>query len=123
MIGYVTVGVTDIEKAKAFYCDLFADRGAKVLVDVGRLAMIGATPKEAMISVCIPHDKNDPQPGNGNMVAFQAQSKEEADALYHKAISLGATCEGEPGQRIPDRFYGAYVRDPDGNKMAFYVFG
>lgn len=123
MIGYVTVGVTDIEKAKKFYCDLFADRGAKVLIDVGRLAMIGATPKEPMISVCEPYDGNDPQPGNGVMVAFRANSKEEADALYDKAISLGATCEGEPGQRIPDRFYGAYVRDPDGNKMTFYVFG
>lgn len=123
MIGYVTVGVSDMEKAKAFYCDLFADRGAKVIIDAGRIAMIGATPKEPMISVCVPYDKEDPQPGNGNMVAFAAKSKEEADALYAKAISLGATCEGEPGQRIPDRFYGAYVRDPDGNKMTFYVFG
>lgn len=123
MIGYVTVGVSDMERAKKFYCDLFAERDAKVLVDIGRLAMIGATPKEPMISVCIPYDENDPQPGNGNMIAFRANGKEEAEALYHKAISLGATCEGEPGQRIPDRFYGAYVRDPDGNKLAFYVFG
>ncbi len=123
MIGYVTVGVSDIEKAKAFYCDLFADRGAKVIIDAGRIAMIGATPKEAMISVCEPYDKNDPQPGNGNMVAFAAKSKEEVDALYAKAISLGARCEGAPGQRIPDRFYGAYVRDLDGNKIAFYLFG
>lgn len=57
------------------------------------------------------------------MVAFAAKNKEEVDALYAKAISLGATCEGAPGQRIPDRFYGAYVRDLDGNKMTFYVFG
>ena len=41
MIGYVTVGVSDMEKAKAFYCDLFADRGAKVIIDGGRIAMIG----------------------------------------------------------------------------------
>ena len=32
-------------------------------------------------------------------------------------------CDGEPGQRIPDMFYGAYVRDPDGNKLAFFQFG
>ena len=49
--------------------------------------------------------------------------KEKVDELYHKAKSLGGSCEGEPGQRIPDMFYGAYVRDPDGNKIAFYVFG
>lgn len=123
MIGYVTVGTTDMDRAKAYYCDLFADRGAKVLIDAGRIAMIGATPKEPMISVCLPYDGNDPQPGNGTMIAIQAKDKKEADALYNRAISLGATCDGEPGQRIPDRFYGAYVRDPDGNKMAFYVFG
>ena len=41
MIGYATIGVNDMERAKKFYVDLFADEGAKVLVDVGRLAMIG----------------------------------------------------------------------------------
>ena len=45
------------------------------------------------------------------------------DKFYKKAIDLGATCDGEPGQRIPNQFYGAYVRDPDGNKLAFYHFG
>lgn len=123
MIGYATVGVTDMEAAKKFYCDLFADQGAKVAVDIGRLAMIGTGRGQPMIAVCLPYDGNDPTPGNGNMVAFAAGSKEEAEALYHKAISLGASDEGEPGQRIPDRFYGGYVRDPDGNKLCFYVFG
>ncbi|MBM1473585.1 VOC family protein, partial [Sulfitobacter mediterraneus] len=45
------------------------------------------------------------------------------DQLHQKALDLGATCDGPPGQRIPDRFYGAYVRDPDGNKLCFFVFG
>ena len=76
-----------------------------------------------MVAVCIPYGEQPNHPGNGNMIAFTAESKENADALYHKAIELGATCDGEPGQRIPDVFYGAYVRDPDGNKLAFYVFG
>jgi predicted lactoylglutathione lyase len=57
------------------------------------------------------------------MVAFTADSKEEVDAFYAKAIELGAADEGAPGQRIPDRFYGAYVRDFDGNKLCFFKFG
>jgi predicted lactoylglutathione lyase len=57
------------------------------------------------------------------MVAINPGSKAQVDALYHKAISLGGSCEGEPGQRIPDMFYGAYFRDPDGNKFAFAEFG
>jgi predicted lactoylglutathione lyase len=45
------------------------------------------------------------------------------DKLYARALELGATSEGEPGQRIDDVFYGAYIRDPDGNKIAFFQFG
>lgn len=122
MIGYTTLGVSDIERAKKFYTELFAEQGAKVQVDVGRLAMIGTSAKEPMISVCVPHNEQDPHPGNGVMVAFRGGSKEGADALYHKAISLGATCEGAPGSRIEGQFYGGYVRDLDGNKLCFFDF-
>ncbi len=123
MIGYITIGVRDLAKAKAFYTELLADLGASVLIDTDRIAFIGKSMKEPMLSICIPYDKNDPHPGNGNMFGISAGTKENVDKLYHKAISLGASCDGKPGQRIPDVFYGAYARDPDGNKMAFYVFG
>ncbi len=123
MIGYVTIGVNDMDKAKAFYTELLSDLGASVLMDMGRIAFIGTGMDAPMLSVCIPHNEDDPQPGNGNMVAISAPSKEKAEELYNKAIALGGSCEGEPGQRIPDMFYGAYVRDPDGNKLVFYVFG
>ncbi len=123
MIGYTTLGVTDMERAKKFYIELFADQGASLQFDGGRIAFIGNSMAEPMIAVCIPHNEEMPNPGNGVMVAFSAGSKENAEKLYKRAISLGATCEGEPGQRIPDQFYGAYVRDPDGNKLAFFEFG
>lgn len=123
MIGYTTVGVADMEKAKAFYCDLFAEKGAKVQIDAGRIAMIGAAPNQPMVAVCTPYDGEAPNPGNGGMIAFPSREKTEVDALHAKALALGASDEGAPGQRVPDRFYGAYVRDPDGNKLCFFVFG
>jgi predicted lactoylglutathione lyase len=123
MIGYVTLGVKDMAKAKEFYSSLLADLDAQVLIDMDRIAMIGRSMQEPMIAVCIPFDEQDPHPGNGNMVAFPAGSKENVDKLHAKALELGGSCEGEPGQRIPDMFYGAYVRDPDGNKLAFFEFG
>lgn len=123
MIGYVTIGVKDMERAKQFYTSLLEDLGASLLMDMGRIAMIGKSMQEPMLAVCVPFNESDPQPGNGNMVAFSAGSKEAVDTFYQKAISLGATCDGEPGQRIPDMFYGAYVRDLDGNKLAFFQFG
>jgi predicted lactoylglutathione lyase len=123
MIGYVTIGVNDMEKAKAFYTELLADLGASLTMDMGRIAFIGNGQGKPMLSICVPYDENDPHPGNGNMVAIDPGSKELVDKLYAKALELGATDEGAPGQRIDDVFYGAYFRDPDGNKMAFYQFG
>lgn len=123
MIGYVTLGVSDMARAKDFYANLLGDLGAKVLLDMGRIAFIGKSMKEPMLAVCTPFDGEPNHPGNGNMLAIPPGSKEAVDALYKKAIELGASCDGEPGQRIPDQFYGAYVRDPDGNKLAFFEFG
>ncbi|KKN46220.1 hypothetical protein LCGC14_0675050 [marine sediment metagenome] len=122
MIGYTTVGTADMDRAKKFYCDLFESKGAKVLVDAGRIAMIGTGRGAPMIAVCEPYNKEAPTPGNGVMVAFNAETKPEVDEIYARAIELGATCDGPPGQRVPDRFYGAYVRDFDGNKLCFFKF-
>lgn len=122
MIGYTTIGVSDMERAKKFYCDLFADKGAKVVIDAGRIAFIGTKRGEPMLAVCEPYDKEAPTPGNGVMIAFTIDEKEEADRLHARALKLGGTCDGAPGQRIPDRFYGSYVRDPDGNKLCFFTF-
>ncbi|RMJ02884.1 Glyoxalase-like domain protein [Marinobacter litoralis] len=123
MIGYVTLGVSDMEKAKQFYSDLLGDMGAKLLLDMGRIAFIGKDLSTPMLAVCTPFNGEPNNPGNGNMLALQPGSKEAVDSYYKKAIELGATCDGEPGQRIPNQFYGAYVRDPDGNKLAFFQFG
>ncbi|MCK7550668.1 VOC family protein [Marinobacter goseongensis] len=123
MIGYVTLGVSDMAKAKQFYSDLLGDLGAKILLDMERIAFIGKNMGSPMLAVCKPFNGEPNHPGNGNMLAIQPGSKEAVDAHYHKAIELGATCDGEPGQRIPNQFYGAYVKDPDGNKLAFFHFG
>ncbi|GAA6177186.1 VOC family protein [Sulfitobacter pacificus] len=123
MIGYTTIGVSDMERAKTFYTDLFETQGAKVVIDMGRIAFLGTKRGEPMLAVCEPYNKEAPAPGNGNMIAFPVSTKEEVDTLHARAIALGATNDGAPGQRIPDRFYGAYAHDPDGNKICFFVFG
>jgi len=123
MIGYITLGVSDMQSAKQFYGELLADLGASLQFDMDRIAFFGKSTAEPMVAVCIPFDEQETHPGNGNMVAFTPGSKEAVDKLYHKAIELGASCDGEPGARIPDVFYGAYVRDTDGNKLCFAYFG
>lgn len=123
MIGYATIGVADMGRAKKFYGDLFEPNGAKVVLDQGRIAFVSAGRDQPMLAICEPYDGAAPSPGNGAMIAFAAKDKAEVDTMYARAIDLGGADEGAPGQRIPDRFYGAYVRDLDGNKLCFFVFG
>lgn len=123
MLGYVTIGVNDMARAKTFYTELLSGLGSKLLLDMGRIAFIGKSMKGPMIAVCEPFNGEAPSAGNGAMLAFYPGSKEAVATYYHKAIELGATSDGEPGQRMEDQFYGAYVKDPDGNKLAFYYFG
>ncbi|MBL6691432.1 MAG: VOC family protein [Pseudomonadales bacterium] len=122
MIGYATIGTADMEKAKAFWSGVLASKGASVLMDIGRIAFIGSGMDQPMLAVCIPYNEEAPSPGNGNMLAIPAETREEVDALYAKAMELGASDDGEPGERMPT-FYGAYIRDPDGNKACFYKMG
>lgn len=123
MISYVTLGVSDLTAAKAFYGQLLGDLNGKALMDMGRIAFFGKSMAQPMLAVCVPFNQQPAHPGNGNMVSFQPGSKEKVDALYNKAIALGATCDGAPGQRIENTFYGAYVKDSDGNKLCFCHFG
>ena len=119
MLGYVTIGVKDMNRAENFYNALLSEICAKQLFSQDRIKMYGTSPQAGMLAICIPYDERDPQPGNGNMVAISGGSREAVDKLYAKAIALGANDEGEPGERNPV-FYGAYVRDLDGNKLCFY---
>ena len=120
MIGYTTIGTSDLGRATAFYDALLAEVGAKQLFDAERIFFYGTSLEcGGMLAVCTPYDEKDPAPGNGNMVAIPGGSPEGVDRLYARAIELGATDEGEPGERLPI-FYGAYVRDLDGNKLCFF---
>ena len=59
------------------------------------------------------------------MVALWAKSWREVEAFHASALAHGGTSEGAPGLRLaynPD-FYAAYVRDPDGNKLAVVCRG
>lgn len=122
MISYVTLGVSDLAAAKKFYSELLADLGGKILIDMDRISFIGKSMAAPMLAVCIPYNEEPAQAGNGTMVAFAPGSKEGVDALYNKAIALGAICDGAPGERIANVFYGAYVKDLDGNKLCFNHF-
>ena len=119
MIGYTTIGVSDMDSACEFYGALLAELGATQLFGMDRIKFYGTAMDAPMIAVCVPYNEEAPASGNGNMIAIPGGDRSGVDRLYAKAMELGATDEGAPGERMPI-FYGAYVRDADGNKLCFY---
>jgi predicted lactoylglutathione lyase len=116
MIGYSTVGTNDIARAATFYDALFATLGAKRQFDSKTFIAWGRDMSSPAFAVAKPYDGNPATVGNGVMIALVMGSPEHVDALYAKAMELGASDEGPPGDR-GDNFYAAYFRDPDGNKL------
>ncbi len=119
MIGYVTLGTNDLDRSIAFYDPLFETMGEKQLFRTDRGVLWGKDFTEPSFMITTPFDGQAASAGNGGMVAFQVNSKEKVTEFYNKALSLGATCEGEPGARSP-QFFAAYFRDLDGNKLNFF---
>jgi catechol 2,3-dioxygenase-like lactoylglutathione lyase family enzyme len=134
MFNYVCLGTNDLERAARFYdatmatlgltrCDVSGESNWDGLVGWGTYERHGAV--ELALWLCRPFDGEPATVGNGTMVALAAKSWQQVDAFHAAALSRGGTSEGAPGLRLhyqPD-FYAAYVRDPDGNKLAVVCRG
>lgn len=122
MIGYVTLGTHDLPRAAAFYDALLAQIGAQRMMETERFIAWGVGPQSPGLALTLPYDRQPATVGNGVMVALAAQTRQQVDALHAKALALGGTDEGAPGERFKG-FYAGYFRDPDGNKLNFFCMG
>ncbi len=123
MIGYATIGTNDLERATKFYDAVLAPLGGKrTFANGDRMQFYGSSTTPGMIAVSKPYDEQPASAGNGTMFGLPAASKADVDAAYAAAIAAGGVCDGAPGQRMPT-FYGAYFRDPDGNKVCVFNMG
>lgn len=122
MIGYVMVGTNKFDEAAKFYDELLGTIGAGRLMDGDSFIAWGTGMGSPALSICHPHDGNPATVGNGVMIALVVDDRAKVDALHAKALELGGTDEGAPGQRN-DNFYAGYFRDLDGNKLNAFYFG
>lgn len=130
MIGYATLGTNNIGRARDFYDALLGTLGAKRLMEFGEEAggftMWGIAWDKPSIAVTRPYNGEAAVAGNGNMIAIPLETRAQVDALHAKALELGGSCDGPPGVRGeegPQAFYGAYFRDPEGNKLCGFRVG
>ncbi|HEY1837828.1 MAG TPA: VOC family protein [Rhizomicrobium sp.] len=121
MIGYVTIGTNDFDRAKGFYGKVLAGFNPKPGLNNDR--MYGwRTSGGGMLVVCKPYDGEKATAGNGTMVALNAPDRATVDKIHADALANGAKDEGAPGDR-GNGFYGAYFRDLDDNKICIFKFG
>jgi catechol 2,3-dioxygenase-like lactoylglutathione lyase family enzyme len=127
MIGYVTVGADDLEKAQAFYSAFLPRLGYGFDVSHEGLSYSLAGPSTDHnpppdFYVKPPFDGRPASAGNGTMVAFQVPTQALVRELHAAALAAGGRTEGAPGFRAAygAGFYVGYLRDPQGNKIALY---
>jgi catechol 2,3-dioxygenase-like lactoylglutathione lyase family enzyme len=134
MLSYVYLGTNDLERATRFYDATLGAIGMqrcvtndaawdRISAGWGLYEEDGV--RELAVWVGIPFDQEPASTGNGTMVAFRADSRFDVDQFHAAALAHGGTSEGAPGLRPQYNadFYAAYVRDPDGNKLAVVARG
>lgn len=122
MYSHIFVGVSDFERALAFYSALFDELGFEQRFcerDKPWAGWHSEGGQRPLFVIARPFDGASHEAGNGQMTAFSAGSRQKVDEAYRLALSLGAKDEGAPSLRphYHADYYGAYFRDLDGNKL------
>ncbi len=123
MFSHIFTSVTDFDRALTFYTAVMDSLGLEQRFCDRQRPWAGwhsAQKSRPFFVVCTPHDQQPHHPGNGQMVAFTADTRAVVRAVHAAALTHGGVCEGPPGLReqYHPHYFGAYFRDPDGNKLA-----
>jgi lactoylglutathione lyase len=122
MLSHVFVGVSDFDRAMAFYEPLMRCLGVEARFCERERPWAGwhsEGGQRPLLLIGRPYDGQPHHPGNGQMLAFMARTRAVVDEAHALALAHGGRCEGPPGLRpaYHANYYGTYFRDPDGNKL------
>jgi len=122
VFSHIFVSVSDFDRALNFYRPVMDSLGVEMRFcepDKPWAGWHSADGERPFFVICKPHDGQPHHSGNGQMVAFAAASRAAVRVTHQVALANGGTCEGLPGLRpqYHANYYGAYFRDPDGNKF------
>jgi len=117
MFGHITLGCDDWERAKPFWLVVMDVLGHPLFMETDTGADFGeANGQKTFIGSAF--NGEPAAPGNGVHIAYLAGNRTTVDAFYTAALANGGTDEGPPLRpHYHPSYYGAYVRDPDGNKL------
>ncbi|MEW9616449.1 VOC family protein [Shinella sp. S4-D37] len=120
MLLYATVGTNDLARAGRFYDAVLPLLGyGRQKQAPGEIGYAGEDDVRCRFWVVEPFNRQPATFGNGVTVALVAPTRASVDAFHTAALAAGGTDEGAPGLRpFHANFYAAFIRDPDGNKLA-----
>jgi catechol 2,3-dioxygenase-like lactoylglutathione lyase family enzyme len=119
MFSHLTVGSNDIARSKAFYDGVGGAIGLIRQMEFPTGIGYGRQGSRPQLWIVRPLDRQPATVGNGITIGLDADTRAAVDAAYAAGMAAGGKDEGKPGLR-PDyhaNYYGAYIRDPDGNKV------
>ncbi len=122
MIDHVSVAVRDLARSAAFYERLLAPLGYAKLVE--RPSSIGFGKKYPELWLNLRANSGAAPSDPGAHIALRAASEDAVRAFHAAALAGGGASDGEPGPRqaAMTTYFGAFVLDPDGNKLEAVSF-
>lgn len=120
MISHTMLGTNNLKKAEKFYFEVLGKIGGVQIYKSETVVFWEFEGGGSKFALTVPFDGELATNGNGTMVAFNLSSPNKVDEVFSAALKLGASSEGEPGERNNGAYYGAYFRDLDRNKIAIF---
>jgi catechol 2,3-dioxygenase-like lactoylglutathione lyase family enzyme len=122
MIDHVSIPVRDLPAAAQFYARVLAPLGYAKLVE--RPANVGFGKRYPEFWLNLRADLAPAAADTGSHICLRAPSQEAVRAFHAEALAHGGRTDGEPGPRqaAMTTYYGAFIRDPDGNKIEAVSF-
>jgi catechol 2,3-dioxygenase-like lactoylglutathione lyase family enzyme len=117
VIDHIGFEVTDLARSTRFYDAVLYALGARRMVQSEHAVAYGVNGPQVWI-VRRPTHPRKPGPGYGHL-ALQASGKAAVDAAHAAGLANGGSDDGAPGMRpqYGERYYAAYLRDPDGLRL------
>ena len=117
MFNHIVLGSNDIAQSMKFY-DAVLGRlgyGPGMLTEQG----VAYVAENSALAIVNPINGEPADHGNGVTIGLVARNQASVDAFHADGVANGGTCAGAPGPRpqAPGNVYGAYLRDPEGNKL------
>jgi catechol 2,3-dioxygenase-like lactoylglutathione lyase family enzyme len=122
MHSHICISAQDLSASKAFYDAALTPLGVQSVGQVSE-RMCVYTDGTAKLLVTTPANGEPATHSNGGTIGFAAADPAAVDAFHAGGLANGGTDEGAPGPRpnAPGNAYGAYLRDPVGNKICAFA--